>query len=180
MLGIAEVGWLIGMGVLAGLITARLDMGLKIPGHAILRGVVPIALGVSLVPRRNAGTLLGFGSLLGLVTSVAAWGSAPGIGSTTSVILWGPVLDRVLQYSKSRQGARLYVSFAMAGLMSNYLALTVRAIPKFFAVDSVRTDASFAWLAKSLVTYALCGIIAGIVSAAIGFRLTNRTRESSP
>lgn len=56
---------LLGFGVVAATFTILADFSLKIPGHAILRVVLPFAFGLASVPRHGAGSVMGFGALLG-------------------------------------------------------------------------------------------------------------------
>ncbi len=58
---IAAMAVLLGAGVTAALATVFLDFSLRIPGHAILRVVFPMALGLSLAPRRMGGMVMGDG-----------------------------------------------------------------------------------------------------------------------
>jgi hypothetical protein len=51
-----EFAFLIGCGVCAALASTVLRMQLRIPGHAVLRAIVPISLGLAVVPRRGAGS----------------------------------------------------------------------------------------------------------------------------
>lgn len=168
-----EVMWLLGMGALAGLITANFDFSLRIPGHAIIRGVIPIALGLSLVPRRHAGICIGGGVILGILGGFLLNGSFPGTGSFTSVTLLGPVLDQLLRWPY-RHGRHLYLCFAVGGLLSNYAALTVRALQRGSGFDGPHTVTFWNWLCFALFSYAVCGALAGAISAAIGFQFHTR------
>ena len=55
-----QIGALVLLGAGAALASGLLDFRLRIPGHAILRSVFPMALGLALVPVRKGGTLMGF------------------------------------------------------------------------------------------------------------------------
>jgi hypothetical protein len=66
------------------------DFNLQIPGHAILRAVLPMAIGLALVPRKNGGTVMGVAAL---------GGELPGLGACTSLALLGPMLDLALRSS---------------------------------------------------------------------------------
>src|ERR1700741_2250355 len=55
---------LISFGAIAAFCSTCLDLQIqRIPGHAILRVVFPIAMGLALVPRRGAGTVMGTSAL---------------------------------------------------------------------------------------------------------------------
>ena len=53
-----EWGWLMLMGVAAASSATFLNRSLGIPGHAILRIVFPMTLGLALVPRHGGGILM--------------------------------------------------------------------------------------------------------------------------
>jgi hypothetical protein len=170
---IGEVVWLVAMGVGAGAITSVWDFQLKLPGHAILRSVPLIALGLATVPRRNAGWLLGASAALGVTGMALAGGPSPGIGAGTSLLLIGPVLEVALRRAGS--GKQVYGSFVLAGLVSNLAAFVARALPKLFGMEAPRGKSLSAWAPSALVSYALCGILAGLLSAMICFRVRSRS-----
>src|SRR5262249_44745800 len=116
-----EVALLVGLGAAAALATTLLDFSLRIPGHAILRSVFPMALGMALVPRRLAGTVMGASALATALVVGAARGGGPGAGALTSLCLTGPLLDLVLWGAD--RGWRLYLGFVLAGLGSNLVSL---------------------------------------------------------
>jgi hypothetical protein len=62
-----EVAVLVLLGATAAAATALLDLPLRIPGHAILRLVFPMALGLALVPRRLSGSFMGVSALASLL-----------------------------------------------------------------------------------------------------------------
>jgi hypothetical protein len=171
-----EIGWLVAMGVAAAAVTSALDFGLRLPGHAILRSVPLMAIGLATVPRRNGGWLLGLGALLGLAGLWTAGRTMPGLGSGTSLVLIGPMLEWALRGASD--GWRVYLSFAMAGLGSNWAALLVRATPKVLGLEGGRGQSLGRWLPWAVLTYTACGLLAGLLSAWIGFRA--RTRADSP
>ena len=57
------VSLLIGIGVLAALATSVAGLRIPVPGHAILRGTLPLVLGISLVPRRASGSVMSLAAL---------------------------------------------------------------------------------------------------------------------
>jgi len=162
---------LLGAGVSAALATVLLDFSLRIPGHAILRAVFPMALGLALAPRRMGGMVMGTAAL-GSVLVINAGGSmALGIGAVTSLVLTGPLLDVALW--RARRGWRLYLAFAVAGLTSNLAALTIRAGSKFVGVDHLAARPLATWWFQAVGTYALCGMLAGLLSAMVWFRFSS-------
>ncbi len=169
---------LLGAGVSAALATVLLkDFGLGIPGHAILRAVFPMALGLALAPRRMGGVVMGAGALGSLLMIKAGGSATVGIGALTSLALTGPFLDAALW--RARKGWRLYLAFAVAGLASNVAALTIRGGAKFVGFDHLAARPLAAWWFQAVGTYALCGILAGLLSAMVWFRFSSDGRRAT-
>ena len=124
----SELGILFGLGAIAAAATVLLDLRLRLPGHAILRATLPMALGLAMVPRRYAGISMSCGALVTLLLLAAAGNRLPGGGATTSLLLTGPLLDCALQ--RAREGWQIYAGFAIAGLASNGCAFLLRAPPQ--------------------------------------------------
>lgn len=171
-----EILFLIGAGLAAAVAMAALDFKLRIPGHAILRVVLPMSLGLAAAPRRMAGVVMGtsaFGAGLGLhlggVTGL-------GLGALTSLTLTGPLLDAALWGAK--RGWRVYFGIAAAGLVANWAALAVRAGAKFAGYESLGRRPLVEWLPQAAVTYTLCGVLAGLISAVICFQLAAKHRPN--
>ncbi|MCR4414023.1 MAG: hypothetical protein NUV77_16530 [Thermoguttaceae bacterium] len=170
----AEVAFLVGAGVAAALATTFLEWRLRIPGHAILRAVFPMALGLAVVPRRMGGSLMGL-SAAGSATLLQAAGAATvGLGAITSLTVLGPLLDAALW--RAPRGWRLYAGFALAGLGANLAALGVRAGAKAIGLDHLAARPLAEWWLQAAVSYALCGLLAGLLSAAVCFRLAESAR----
>ena len=174
-LSAADVLLLLGAGAAAAVAAALPHYGLKIPGHAIIRAVFPMALGLALAPRRMGGLVMGAGAL-GSAMVISVGGVAIGLGAMTSLVLIGPLLDLALW--RTRHGWHLYLGFALAGLGANLVAFAVRGAPKFMGVDHVpRTFA--AWLFPAIITYPLCGVLAGLLSALVWFKLHSSDRDGT-
>lgn len=171
-----EVVALVGAGACAALASAFLDFGLRIPGHAILRAIFPMALGLALAPRRGGGTVMGASALATALGIQAVGHVTIGMGAMTSLVLTGPLLDLVVR--GGYQGWRLHASFALAGLTSNLVAYLVRAGAKSGGWERWGTRPLSSWWSQAMVTYALCGIIAGVLSSVILFHLSRRTPRS--
>lgn len=177
-ISIAETGVLLLCGAAAAGAVLMFEFKLKLPGHAILRAVFPMALGLALVPRRGAGTVMGAGA----VATVSAilfggWGEK-GLGSLTSLFLIGPFLDLAVRRTVS--GRRVYLSLAAAGVLANMAALAVQASAKYFGFDGGGRGKNLAtWLPLALLTYPLCGALAGLLSAAAWFRWKSESRQNS-
>jgi hypothetical protein len=168
----AEYLLLASCGIAAATMVLLLDFNLRLPGHAILRAVFPMALGMACVPRHGAGSVMGlFAAGTWGVFSVLGRHSGfdmKGLGATTSLLCTGPLLDVALR--QARQGWRLYAAFVLAGLASNLTALAVQSLAKFAGWDSGGGRSLSAWLAVAAVTYPVCGVVAGWFSALCWFR----------
>jgi hypothetical protein len=168
----SELGILLCLGALAAAGTVLLDYRLRLPGHAILRATLPMALGLALVPRRYAGISMSLGALVTVLILAAGGNRLAGGGATTSLLLTGPLLDVALQ--RARNGSQVYVGFAVAGLASNACAFVVRAVPKLLSWDAPGTRSLHSWLLVAFFSYTLFGLAAGLLSGWIGFHRTRR------
>ncbi|MSR29865.1 MAG: hypothetical protein EXR99_00020 [Gemmataceae bacterium] len=157
-------------GCLAALAWQQLRLGLGIPGHAIVKAVVPLGLGIALVPWRGGGTIQSL--IAGLLTLVIP--AAPGEGSASriSLICLGPVLDLCLL--KGSRGRWLLLCFGLAGLLANLLAFLSRLLPLLLAGEIPRRNLTQGWW-----TYPLCGFLAGMMAAAAVFK-TRASPKDSP
>lgn len=173
---------LIGIGATAAATSTLLDLHLRIPGHAILKVVFPFALGLAVVPRRGAGSVMGGSAALTAVSlRMAGFGGAGlGFGALTSLVLIGPLLDWTLRRAGSSRA--VYLGFLFAGLAANLTAFFVRGSLKGLGLDHAGGRPLSVWLGQAVVTYTLCGIAAGLSSAFIWFCArggTNRTNGSA-
>ena len=121
----AELACLLACGAMAALAIGLLHLSLRMPGHAILRGVLPMAMGLALVPRRSAGTVMAIGAgVTATAMSAGQIGSFPPT-AMLSVLALGPVLDLALLGRSS--GWRLYARFVIAGAVANLLAFALES-----------------------------------------------------
>jgi len=166
-LSAAELGTLVGMGACAAVLSAYMRLNLGIPGHNIIRVVFPMALGLALVPRRGAGSTMGLSGLASgsLLTLLGAGRIGP--GAITSLALTGVMVDVALL--GARRGWSIYVRLALAGLAANMVAFAIRAATKYSAAGH---SLHAIWFSKAGFTYPACGILAGLISAAVWFRAT--------
>jgi hypothetical protein len=167
----AEILFLLLFGALAALAIGFLHLSLRIPGHAILRGVLPLAAGLAFVPRRSAGTVMAIGAAgTASIFSVAHLGSFP-MSAMISVLLLGPVLDIALL--GQAKGWWLYARFITAGIIANLLALGFKLVSVQFGLALIGGGEGFArfGIATLLVSYIACGAIAGFLGAVACFRL---------
>jgi hypothetical protein len=141
----------------------------RVPGHAILSGVVPMSLGLAIVPRRSGGILMAISAAI-----TATIMSSAGLGrfqpaAVLSIMALGPVLD--VATAGPARGWRLYARFALASAAANFFAFAMRVSISLIGWDlpGARQFTSF-WSA-ALVSFILCGALAGLVSASIWFRM---------
>lgn len=119
-----DLATLLMLGAVAALATSFLPGGLRIPGHAILRGTLPMVLGMSLVPRRSAGAVMSLAAA-GTFAALRLGGlGLPNPAACVGVLCLGPAADLALQ--GTRPGLWVYVRFAAAGLAANVAAFAVR------------------------------------------------------
>lgn len=165
--GILEAGVLLFLGAVSAMAVAHVRLDLRIPGHHILFSMFPMALGLSLVPRRFAGTLMGGGALAGLL--VGGPGSM-GFGAWTGLLLTGPALDLAVRWAKG--GLRLHLGVVLAGLAANLGAFAARASASFLGLEALKGGGGGhrAWWHQAPVTYPVCGLLAGLLCALIWFQ----------
>ncbi|MCA9075939.1 MAG: hypothetical protein KDA93_13000 [Planctomycetaceae bacterium] len=166
-IGVSDLAILAGCGFAAAVMTALIDLNLRLPGHAILKVVLPLSLGMSLVPRRGAGLAMGASAGVTLGGMSVFGGTGVGPGAAASLLILGPLLDAASR--RVRPGWRLYGAFAVAGLTANLGAFVVRGLTKASGGGWAGTRLLHDWLSVAPVSYAACGLIAGFVSTAIFF-----------
>lgn len=180
----AEWAALIGVGIVTAATSTLFDLHLRVPGHAILKVAFPVAAGLALVPRRGAGSIIG-GSALATAISLrlaGLGGAGFGFGALTSLTVIGPILDWTLRHARSSRS--VYLGFILAGLASNLLALFVRGSLKGLGLEHAGGRPFGVWLSQAVITYTLCGIAAGLLSALVWFSARSGTgsndRELDP
>jgi hypothetical protein len=173
----SAVEWacLLGLGLLAALAAVFLRFRLGVPGHAILRTVLPVALGLALVPRHLSGSLISSTAFVSALAFGAAGVRGVGVPALTSLLLTGPLLDLALLGAKP--GWLLYGRLAAAGLLSNLLALASRPTLVLLGISFGGRSEQLGWI--TVASYAACGLAAGLVSAACWFRLRSRRAEGA-
>jgi len=165
-------------GVGAAASTTLIDLHLRLPGHAILKATLPVALGLAVAPQRFAGLATSGGALTGLVAFSRFFGVGAGMGATASLLALGPILDLFLW--NVRPGWMLYLRFAAAGLAANCLAFAIRGGGKAAGFDSIRMRPLDDWLTVAPITYVAFGLAAGLVSSAILFRIRRSDPKTDP
>ncbi len=163
----AELELLLLCGAAAAVSTGFIRLGLRIPGHAIVLAVVPMALGLALAPRRFAGFIMSAGAFATANIFSLAGVSRYGTGAFVSLCLTGPILDFAL--TGARSGWRLYARLVLAGIVANLLALTSRGTSKLLGFDLAGMRPFATWWSQAAVTYTLCGAAAGLIAAVCWF-----------
>ena len=152
----------------AALLVALVPWNLRLPGQAILRVALPMALGLAIVPRRASCSIMSaVGGAVAAALAIAGAGHAQP-AAIAGLVAIGPALD--LATSAAQQGWRLYAGFVLAGAAANLLAFGVRLSTAWLAIDPARSRAgSMSW-GWALASFILCGAVAGLIGAAICFR----------
>ena len=195
----AELAVLCSLGAIAAWATIFVHLRLQVPGHAILRGTLPMALGLALVPRRGSGSIMGL-SAWGTSAACAMSGLARVQPSgTIGIVALGFLLDMTL--TNAGKGWRLYARFMAAGLAANLLAYLARFAVAWLGFNTGGGGgggggfggggglgggwgsgggqfSSFA--ASALISFAVCGAIAGLVSGLVWFRSSLVERSEAP
>jgi len=167
-----ELVILVVAGVLSGVMSFVIR-GWGIPGSTVIQGILPMAAGLAIVPRRGAGLLMGTSALAtGLVMGAV---SKFNVNPSALARLWllGACLD--IGLSRNENNSRIWFLFITAGLGANLIGYGVKQVSAQLGWEGVGGHGiSSAW-PVTLMSYAVCGAIAGGVSAILFFRRTNGT-----
>jgi len=162
------------VGVLAGAVTVLGRMHLGLPGHKALLWMIPI-LAARLLTGAKLGTTAG--AATAVTTSLAAGGNlAGGPAMMPLVVLAGALLDVAAAFAeKHALTPVLLVSLmGLAGLAANLICLAKR----FFSPVAQARHAL--WGIPGMghaLSYALFGLIAGLIGAGIACALLRRSRH---
>ena len=170
-LAASELTVLFLLGIAAAALSSLLKLNLGIPGHNIIRVIFPMALGLAVVPRRGSGSVMGLGGLAGAASLHWAGVTGLGAGATTSLVLTGFFLDAALL--GARGGKSVYLRLALAGLTANMAAFLIKVAEKSFFVGGLQGGPLAVWWPKAIMTYSVCGLLAGIISAMVWFRFSS-------
>jgi hypothetical protein len=169
----AELLLLLLCGAAAAAAGAFVKLSLGIPGHSIVLSALPMALGMSLAPRRLAGSVMSAGALGAAVLLTQTAGMRFGSGALASLLLLGPMMDVALR--RARSGWRVYSALILAGVAANVMALVLRAAPKLLGLDLPGTRPFDSWWLQASVTYTLSGVVAGLLGALCWFHFNDRS-----
>jgi hypothetical protein len=172
----AEMAVLVTAGLAAALLSGYVKLNLGISGHNIIRVVFPMALGLALVPRRGAASVMGFSALASAAVFSMVGAPTLGAGAVTSLILTGFFIDFAL--AGARSGRSVYVRLMLAGAGANLVAMLVRGGIKVLAGGRLEGLPLAVWFPKAIITYPLCGAVAGLISAAVWFRFASQAPKS--
>jgi hypothetical protein len=169
-----EMALLFGMGALSALAVSWIQLDLRLPGHHIVLSMFPMALGLSLAPRRLGGTLMGGGAFAALLAS--GFGGM-GVGAWAGLLLLGPARDLALR--PARRGAHVYLGLVLAGIGANLGAMGVRALAKMAGFRGLGGGGRglVEWWQQAQFTYPAFGALAGILSAAVWFHFRAARQE---
>jgi len=158
-------------GVATALCVNFIEGGLKIPGHAILRSILPLSCGIALVPRRMAGCFIGLTAYLSTLALESFHFEIAGLGARASMVLIGPAMDIALWYT--RGGWWVYLQCALAGLAANLVAVAVRTFnPGDGGASGNQLIFGYSWQGAAPWTFAICGLLAGLASGLLWFHWT--------
>jgi hypothetical protein len=175
-ISVLEIMLLFLFGIAAAVSSCLLHHGLRLPGSSIVFSLFPMALGLALAPRRNAGCIMGAGAMSAAALFNLTGLAHSGAGAFVSLCLLGPIMDFAL--AKARDGWRLYFGLITAGIATNMLALASRSSSKLLGFDVGGMRPFGGWWAQAIVTYSLCGAIAGLIAAICFFHLRKQRSES--
>jgi hypothetical protein len=167
----AELLLLLGCGAWAAAAVGYARLGLGIPGHSIVLAALPMAFGLSLAPRRFAGSVMGAGAC-GTALLLTTAGASYGSGAVISLSLLGPMMDVAVR--RARRGRLIYVALGLSGVATNLLALASRAATKILGLD-IGSRPFDSWWLLAMVTYTLSGVVAGLLGALCWFHFNDRS-----
>jgi hypothetical protein len=174
----AEVGILLASGAVATLTMALVHLSIRVPGHAILKPVLPLAFGLAFVARSAAGSLAGIGALASaIVLLVGGWGEVH-VSALTGLVLLGPALD--LAERGAHRGTEFILRGAAAGLVVNLAALGVKLLAAPLGWESGGGRGFATVWPLGIFTFAICGMLAGALCVAIRLAAGHRADSSQP
>lgn len=153
-------------GLVAAVAIAFGQLPLRIPGHAILKAAIPMAMGMAFVARPLAGTIAGSASLLTAALLLCVGFGNLQAAAIVSLLLIGPAFDWARK-KINLNPIQLVTRFALVGLFVNVAAFVVRWSTAFWQADGWH-PLNFRTLGSAtIVSFALCGIVTGVVCGMI-------------
>lgn len=155
-------------GILAGIAVSQIKLSFGIPGHAIVKIMIPMAIGLSLAPVKSAGAIMGISGLFSaFICEILTNSTGTGTGAFTSLVCTGVLMDLTLYFANT--GWKLYSGLMISGLIANMIALYVRSGFKFFFKINIIDFNT--WHQTAAFTYPICGLLAGLICALVVFKL---------
>lgn len=167
---------LIECGVAAALLVSLVPLPFRLPGHAILQAVPPIALGMAFAPRRGAGVLMSLSAAITFMF-LSQLGITKGPGAHVATAAIGALLD--VGCLLAARPWQLYAAFGAAGMLANLAAFATQLIGKLTGWSVGGNQPLAAWWPTAAFLFPLFGLAAGLVSAAILISWKSRD-ESQP
>jgi hypothetical protein len=131
--------------------------------------------GMALVPRKFAGSIMTVGAGVAAVvlstTGLGNWQPAP----LVALFALGPAID-IAMTGPAASGWRLYLRFTLAGVLANSLAFAVRLATSWLQVDDLRPHTLTHFGVGVFLSFAACGAVAGLLSAAVCFRSSGKSQ----
>jgi hypothetical protein len=156
-------------GAFATVAVAAFSPAWRIPGHAILRATLPMVCGMALVPRRFGGSVMTVGAgAAALALSAIGFGNWQP-AAVVSLLALGPAID-IAMTGRATTGWRLYLRFALAGILANSLSFGVRFATFAFQHGDGRPRTLTQFSVGVFLSFAACGALAGLLSAVFCFR----------
>ena len=172
-ISVFEILLLICCGAVSASVIGFVKLGLRLPGHSIVLSMLPMALGLALAPRRLGGFVMSAGAFAAASVYSGAGLAQYGSGAFVSLCLMGPMMDLAL--TMLRSGWRLYLGLMLAGVGTNLMALGSRLAAKLTGLDP-GTRPFAGWWTQAIVTYTLCGAVAGLLGAICFFHFRNQRK----
>ncbi|HUB24352.1 MAG TPA: hypothetical protein VL992_02905 [Tepidisphaeraceae bacterium] len=165
----------IAVGVLAGVAVAELQTPLHWPGHKVVFWMIPV-LASRIAARARAGATAG-ASAAAATTFALGGRLAGGVWLMPLVILAGALLDLAAQWVDRRAGSvRWWMPiFGLAGLAGNLVCFIKRLFD--FAPAAFDRSGNFQELLSVAGSYAVFGLVAGLLGAGIGYAIRNSLRD---
>lgn len=164
-----ELAALIVFGIVATSCIAFFQTPIRMPGHAILKACLPLAIGLRFVPRPGAGTIMSSAAMLTAAVYLTAGVGHLQPAAMTALLAIGPAVDWAARRSQTFTISYL-VRFALAGLIANMLAFAARWGLAFFQADGPLPVYMRDMLGFAFVSFAACGALAGLLCGVIRFR----------
>lgn len=157
-----ELAILGGVGLAATVAIAFVQTPIRLPGHAILKAVFPLACGMAFVAKPLAGTVACSASLFTAALLLLAGFGNLQTAALVSLLLVGPAFDWARSKNNLNRIAKLS-RFALVGCAVNLIAFVVRWGTSFWQADGWHLLNFRALGSAAIVSFAVCGIGAGIV-----------------